>query len=58
MVLALGLGLGLGVHETIIQKIGKLIEDVFLSQLTVLGTGRTRLLVESEHGEGVETEEH
>jgi hypothetical protein len=58
VIMVLTLGLGLRVHETIIQKIGELIKDIFLSQLTILGTRRAWLLVEPKHGEGVETEKH
>jgi hypothetical protein len=50
--------LGLRVHETMIQKICKLIKDILLALLSVLWTWWSRLLVEAEHGEGIETEEH
>jgi hypothetical protein len=50
--------LGLWVHEAIIQKIRKLVKDIFWALLSVLWTWWSRLLVEAEHGERIETEEH
>ena len=52
------LGLRLRMHETMIQKICELVEYVFLPQLTVLWARSAWLLVESEHGEGVEAKKH
>ena len=52
------LGLWLWVHKTMIQKVSELVEDVFLSQLTVLLARSAWLLVEAKHCEGVEAEEH
>ena len=48
----------LRVHESIVQNVSELVEDVILTGLAVLLARGTRGLVEAQHGERVETEKH